>query len=152
MLKKAIKYTDFNDVEQTDEEYFNITRTELVRLEAKFGGYLAPYLQRIVADNDTAKIYEFFESVILMAYGRKSDDGKRFDKSDELRLNFQNSAAYDALITQMTDDGGSTANEFIMAVMPAAVREAAEQAQKAPVQDKPTGPPRPPTPPVPAQS
>ena len=32
MLKETITYIDFNDQERTEDFYFNLTRTELIRM------------------------------------------------------------------------------------------------------------------------
>ena len=52
-----------------------------------------------------------------MAYGIKSDDGKRFMKSDQLREEFSQTAAYDALFMELAtnDDAAAT---FIKGVVP----------------------------------
>jgi hypothetical protein len=145
MLKRPITYTDFNDVKVTENFYFNLTKIELIRME--FGdeqGFEAA-MKRLIASNDRAKILKTFEDIILSAYGEKSEDGKKFVKSEALSHEFSQTAAYDQLITELTEDEGKAA-DFIIGVVP---KELAQTMQKANPQDKPTGPPPAPRPPMP---
>ena len=82
MLKKVITYTDYDGVEKTEDYYFNITATELTKLDAKYDGGLQTMLKRIVDAKNIEKIMEMFEKILHIAYGEKSDDGKHFWKKD----------------------------------------------------------------------
>lgn len=133
MLKRPITYTDFNDNTVTEDFYFNITKSELIELEMTYKEGFSDTLQRIIAEEDKQALINEFKKIVLMAYGVKSPDGKRFEKSDELRTQFSQTAAYNALFLELALDATAAA-KFINAVMP---QDLAQQAD----QDKPTGPP-----------
>ena len=134
MLKRQITYTDFNDEEVTETFYFNISKPELIELEVEYAGGFTSMINRIIESTDPGRLVAEFKRLILMAYGVKSDDGKQFMKSDELRTAFESHAAYQTLFTEMaTVDGAAEA--FFKAVLPKDLTKAKDQ-------DKPDGPPR----------
>ena len=94
MLKRQITYTDFNDEEVTETFYFNISKPELIELEVEYAGGFTSMINRIIESTDPGRLVAEFKRLILMAYGVKSDDGKQFMKSDELRTAFESHAAY----------------------------------------------------------
>lgn len=128
MLKETITYVDFNDLERTEDYYFNLTRTELVRMEMSKNGSLTGLLTKITKANDMPDIFEAMETLILKSYGEKSVDGRYFDKSDELSNRFMNSPAYDKLFEKLTTDA-NYAYKFLMGILP---KELAEQAKTNP--------------------
>lgn len=140
MLKKTIKYTDFNGEEQEDIEYFNLTKTELIELEVNYEGGLAGFAQRIIDTKDRKVLVEEFKRLILLAYGRKSEDGKRFVKSEAMREEFSQSAAFDALFTEFAENDDSAA-VFFNGIVP---KDMAEQVAKAAAEQGIALPPPPP--------
>lgn len=127
MLKKVITYTDFNDVERTETHYFHLSKSELLKKEMSVNGGFAEKIQRISEKMDAPAIMETFEELILMSYGEKSEDGKRFIKSKELATAFMQTGAYDALYMELITDADKAA-EFFKAVIP---EELAKEADKA---------------------
>jgi hypothetical protein len=117
MLKRDITYENFNGESITETFYFNLTKTELIKLEVDKEGGLQATIQRIIESKDNKSLIEEFQSIILMSYGTKSDDGKRFIKSEELREQFSQTAAYDALFMELatSDDAAAV---FIKGVVP----------------------------------
>ena len=144
MLKKTITYEDFNGEKQSQTFYFNLTRTEIIRMESSVDGGLANALTRIVESKNSKDILEQFEQIVTLAYGVKSDDGQTFEKSDELREKFLNHAAYDELFIELVSNQ-TTMAAFINGIVPKAALEAMQAAQP---QDKPVGPPPVPVPPT----
>lgn len=115
MYKKTIKYVDFDGNEREDTFYFHLTKTELTQLSVSKKGGLEAYIKDIVNAKDYKSILETFEEIILMAYGEKADDGKRFvKKRDGVRLaeEFESTAAYDALITELSSNEKEAAEFF----------------------------------------
>ena len=88
MLKKTITFVDYNGVERTEDHYFNLTRAELLELETGTTGGLGEMINKIVQAKDVPTIMRTFKTIILKAYGKKSDDGRRFIKSEELATEF----------------------------------------------------------------
>lgn len=118
MLKRAITYTDYNGTTRTETFYFNITKSELTKLEVGTEGGYAEMIQRIVDAKNGPEIMNAFERIIKLAYGIKSDDGRRFIKSDQISDEFMQTPAYDALFMELCTDAEAGA-KFINAVMPA---------------------------------
>lgn len=117
MLKQNVKYLDFDGVEQTETLYFNINRMELIAMQARYGkDDMAKYIERITQEEDFGKIHDFLNDIILTAYGKKSEDGKRFIKSEELKEEFRTSLAYEALTESFFDDEGQTLGKFVQGI------------------------------------
>lgn len=118
MLKKTINYTDYNGVERTEDHYFNLSKAELIMMEASVSGGMKQQLEKIVQTQDTVEIMKVFQDLIHRAYGEKSPDGKRFIKSDELSTSFEQTEAYSELIMEIMSDSGK-ASAFINGIIPA---------------------------------
>lgn len=122
MLKKTITYTDYNDVERTEDFYFNLNKAELMEMEMSTTGGLAEMIKKIVAAQDSAAIIKVFKDLVLKAYGEKSADGKRFLKVDEnghpLSKNFEQTEAYSILFMELATDADEAA-KFINGIVPA---------------------------------
>lgn len=125
MLKKTIKYTDYNGNEREEDFYFNITKAELAMMEAsRLGGFQA-YLEKIMQTQDTVALMETFRDLIRLAYGEKSDDGRRFIKSDELSSGFEQTEAYSNLIMEFLQEP-NVVSDFFKGVLPKDLFEQAE--------------------------
>lgn len=121
MLKKTITYEDFNGNMCTEDFFFNLTTAELTELQLSYTGGFATYLQQIVDAQDIPTLAKVFKEIVLMSYGEKTADGKRFVKRNaegrRLADEFVDSAAYSALYTELfTND--KTASDFINAILP----------------------------------
>ncbi len=117
MLKRDITYLDFNDEEVTDTFYFNITKSEIVELEVEHKEGLDATIKKIIETKDNKSLIAEFKRIILLSYGEKSADGKRFDKTDEMRKGFSQTAAYDALFMELATQDEAAAT-FIKGVLP----------------------------------
>lgn len=116
MTHETITYTDLNGVERTETFYFNMSKPEIVRMQASVKGGYDVQLQSIAAGANGAQIMEFFEDFIKAAYGEKSDDGRRFMKSEEISKAFMETPAYEVLFEKLVTDAGAAAN-FVEKVM-----------------------------------
>ena len=122
MLKKTIKYVDYNSVEHTDDFYFNLSKAEIAEMELSVKGGFSASIQKAVDEKDNAKILEIFKDLLLRSYGVKSEDGKRFIKSKEMRDEFEQSEAYSNLfIDLVTNEEASS--EFLKAIIPSSLAE-----------------------------
>lgn len=130
MLKQDVTYEDFNGETVTDTLYFNLTATELTKLEAEYEGGLEKVLEEIIKSNDIRRIIAEFQKIILLSYGERSDDGKRFIKSDQIREEFAQTAAYDAFFMQMAADAELAAN-FVNGVIPKQLAAEVKKAEEA---------------------
>lgn len=117
MIKKTITYVDYNDVERTEDFYFNLSKAELMEIEMSTSGGLVEMINRIVSAQDAPAIIKVFKELILKAYGVKSLDGKRFEKSDKLRTEFEQTEAYSQLFMELSTDADA-ASKFVNGIMP----------------------------------
>lgn len=127
MLKYVAKYEDFNGNEVEDVLYFNITKTELLNLETSGNDGASRRLMAIISAQDTRSIYNEFKEFLLLGYGEKSEDGRRHLKSEEIRYNFEHSAAFDSIMGEMLENPEFAA-EFIEGMMPKDVIAAGKEA------------------------
>lgn len=117
MLKKTFTYTDFNGNERTEDHYFNLTKTELVKMETSIAGGLVEMVNRITSEQDVPAIMKIFDEIIFKSYGVKSADGKRFEKSDKISTDFMQTPAYDMLFMELVTNADAAA-AFINGVIP----------------------------------
>ena len=117
MLKKTIKYTDFNGQETEEEFLFHLSKAELVELEMSHEGGFVESMQKIVEAEDNKAIIAEFKKIILQSYGKKSMDGKRFIKNQTLRDEFESSEAYSTLFMELVTDTDS-AIQFMNGIIP----------------------------------
>lgn len=127
MLKKTIKFVDYNGVERTENLYFHVSKTSV--LTSKDDIYneimgIASGLQdqakllegikedqvdnenpfdpnnKIIADS-ARMVARLLDRLIDLSYGKRSEDGQKFAKSKEILDEFKSSAAYEAFIEHM---------------------------------------------------
>lgn len=127
MLKKEIKYTNFDGMECVETAYFNLNKLEMAKLyqseEFKKYGYLLEKGKKDeYAELDLTSIIELIELFIAKSYGKKSDDGKRFIKNEQMLTEFKETDAYIEFIEELLTNPESV-NEFITCIFPAKVME-----------------------------
>jgi hypothetical protein len=150
MLKREITYEDFDGQTVTETFYFNLTKTEIVQLEVDYDGGLETTLRRIITTEDVKALMREFKKIVLLAYGVRSEDGKRFVKNDELREAFTQTAAYDALFIELATNDEAAA-KFIQGIIPKdlaaeiGTQPATMDVQLPGMPPPPPAPPRPPT-------
>ena len=117
MFSDKITYEDFNGDEVTEEVYFNISKMEALELETRYPEGYGEHLQSIVDGNDVKEIFEAFKDIVKTSSGVKSEDGKRFVKSDTEYEKFKASPVYDEFMMKlMTEE--DYALDFVLGVMP----------------------------------
>lgn len=117
MLKKTIKYTDYEGNERTEDHYFNLSRAELMAMEFSVSGGMQKLIEKIAAEQDGPKVFEHFKMIVEKSYGEKSLDGKRFVKSAEATEAFMQTEAYSELIMELLTVEGA-AVDFINGITP----------------------------------
>lgn len=126
MLKKRIKYVDYDNNEREEDFYFNLSKAEIAEMELSIEGGLQKWIEKVVDAKDTPQIIELFKRLILQSYGEKSPDGKRFIKSDELSKEFSQTEAYSELFMELATDETAAAN-FVNGIIPQEFSEAATE-------------------------
>ena len=120
MLKKTIKYTDYNGVERTEDFYFNLNKAEIMEMQLTTVGGLDAYLKKIISAQDMPTLMHIFKDLVLKSYGVKSDDGRRFIKNEKLREEFEQTEAYSILYMELSTDSEAAA-AFVNGIIPADV-------------------------------
>ena len=120
MLTKKITYTDYNGNEISEKFYFNLNKAELLEMELSHNGGYQNYLKRLINTRDQAEIVAIFKELILKTYGIKSDDGKRFIKTQQLRDEFEQTEAFSELYVELATDE-KAATDFVNGVIPPAL-------------------------------
>lgn len=129
MLKKTVKYTDFNGVERTEELYFNLNKNEIVELSLELPETVTDKVSNNKEENALAigekiyeslgkkGLYEFAKKLILKSYGIRMADGKGFKKSKELTEEFENAIAFDTVFMELIENNDAFL-EFMSGVNP----------------------------------
>lgn len=117
MIKRVIKYTNYNGEEKSKEYHFHLNKAEIAELEVSEQGGLVATIERIVEEQDNAKILEMFKNIILKSYGVKSSDGDRFIKTPEQTLAFSQTEAYSELFMELASNAEAAA-AFINGILP----------------------------------
>lgn len=126
MLKETRTYEDYDGVERKEDFYFNLSKAELAEMELSNDGGLENYIQKIIDSKDNKKIIEVFKSLILKAYGVKSEDGRRFIKSEEISKAFSETPVYSDMFMELATDDKKAAR-FVNGILP---KDLAEQLDK----------------------
>jgi hypothetical protein len=117
MLKKEIKYVDYNDNERTETFWFNLSKAEVIEMELSTTGGLTQLIEKIVSTQDNKQLITFFKDLILRSYGEKSADGKHFVKNDAVRDAFSQTEAFSQLFTELATNA-TAAKDFVNAIVP----------------------------------
>lgn len=117
MIKKTIKYVDFKGNEREEDFYFNLSKPELMEMELTTKGGMSEYLEKIVKAKTKEELIKWFKIIILKSYGEKSEDGRRFIKSEELSTAFSQTGAFEKLYMELVTDERKAA-DFINAIVP----------------------------------
>lgn len=121
MYKKIVKYTDYNGVERKEELYFNLTKAELTDMELSKDGGMVAFIKKITSTMNGRELSKMFKDLILMSYGEKSDDGRRFIKSSAISEAFSQTEAYSQIYMELLTDYDA-AQAFVNGIMPADIQ------------------------------
>ena len=117
MLKKTIKYTDYDGNEREEDFYFNLSKAEVTEMELSKEGGMSEYIKKISATQNAPELIKLFKEIITKSYGEKSLDGKRFIKNKELTEAFTQTEAYSELFVELASNADE-AVKFINGIMP----------------------------------
>lgn len=112
MIKKDIKFRNFEGEEQTETWYFNLNELEATKLEASFPGGMTKFIENMNEEEDGDRILNLLEMLILKSVGIRTKEGSRFVKSEEIVADFQSSPAFPALFVDLAVDGDRAAAFF----------------------------------------
>lgn len=118
MLKRTIKFEDYDGNKRTEDHYFNMNKSEVIKWLTTSGDYtLDKVMDRLTKERNGKEIMRIFEEMIKISYGKKSLDGRKFEKSEEIWNDFYQTEAYSELFTDLVTDAVKAA-EFFNGIIP----------------------------------
>lgn len=118
MTSRTFEYEDFDGNHRVETHYFNLTKAETIEWLSTNGDYtLDKIILQLIEENDAKKIMSIFRDLIWRSYGKKSLDGRKFIKTDEVKSEFMDTEAYSILFTELVTDG-EKASAFINDILP----------------------------------
>lgn len=126
MLKKEISYVDYDGNKRKENHYFNMNKSEIIKWLTTTGEYtLDKVVVKLSKEKNGKEIMRIFEDLIRTSYGRKSLDGRKFEKSQEIWEDFYQTEAYSELFYDLVTDAKKGA-EFVNGIIP---KELADEIQ-----------------------
>lgn len=119
MLKQDITFADIDGNPMTETWYFNLSEDEVIEqtlMEGDADTYVAQ-LRAIIASGDPKKIIGTFKKFLMASVGKKSEDGRKFVKTQAISEEFASCGAYHALLREMITNAGLAA-KFVNNVFP----------------------------------
>lgn len=129
MYKKTITYKNFDGEEVTEDLFFNLSKAEISKSNYSVAGGIENLLRKMVNEKNLQTISELFTEFLGRSFGIKSDDGKYFRKSPEIRADFESSAVYDVLYMELLSNA-EEAIAFIKGVIPSDFTEGLENSEE----------------------
>lgn len=127
MLKKTIEFEDYDGNKRKEDHYFNLNKAELLKWLTTTGDYtLDKVIYQISKERNGKKIMETFEELIHLSYGRKSLDGRKFEKSEEIWEDFYRTEAYSNLFMELVTDAKKSA-DFVNKIIPKSLSDEVEK-------------------------
>ena len=126
MQKETITYVDNNGITRTEDFMFNLTEQELVDMQLTTAGGYSETVKAIIDAKDQPALIAIFKELLLKSYGKKTPDGRRFDKSKEIVDDFVHCPAYSILYMRLVTDDQYAA-KFISGLIPADLAEKVKQ-------------------------
>lgn len=134
MFKKTITYTDFDDNERTESYYFHMNKAEaydwLLGLPTETRAKMQAAVEEqnaSLSESEILAMMHYIRDLILTSVGEKSEDGRRFVKTDDYRKEFSQTEAFAQIYSELMENSDE-ASAFINGVMPKDLVEAAEKA------------------------
>lgn len=122
MIKKKVKYLDFEGNEKEETLYFHMNEYEILQLGFNFqDGDIVKHFQNLLDENKEKEIAELLVSLINNSYGIRSENGSSFYKSEEIKYEFKSSDFYGPLIRKLLTNVDE-ATEFMNGLAPHGIK------------------------------
>lgn len=141
MIAKTVRYTGFDGKEVEEVVRLNLTKAEVMNLNLKYSDYggIEGYYRMLLTnmkEGDPAwkPLVSFLQTVILAAYGVKTENGKFIKKINGCSLadEFESSEAYAALLMPLlTEEGYKEIDPLMRGILPADLDESAIAEERA---------------------
>ena len=128
MIVKTVKYKGFDGEDIEESVRLHLTKAEFLNLDLKYSDYggLINYLRKLLTDVKDGDSYmrpmvTMLQTLILAAYGKKTDDGRFVKKVNGTLLadEFETSEAYSQLLIHLlSEEGLDEIEPLIMGIIP----------------------------------
>ena len=140
MIKKTVTYEDYNEKAVTEDFYFHISKADLLdnmdlRIQLTTLAAALEQMENETSEDIIQEMINIIRDLIRISYGVRSEDGKRFRKSEDIYLDFRESAAYDSLLFGLFADPDS-AIAFMRGIMPKDLLAQLDEEQRPKPQDR----------------
>lgn len=108
---------------------FHLSKADMLKINYDGGLGLFELLQKLIDENEGAKIMAILDKIIMTAVGRESLDHRRFLQDEEIKKDFRESEAYSQLFEELCTNG-EKASEFINGCLPEQVKREIAERQK----------------------
>lgn len=141
MIAKTVRYMGFDGKEVEEVVRLNLTKAEIMNLNMKYSDYggVEGYYRMLITnmkegDPTWKPIVSFLQTIILSAYGVKTESGKFVKKMNGYPLadEFESSEAYAALLMPLlTEEGFKEIDPLLRGIFPADIDETAVEEERA---------------------
>lgn len=121
MYSMEVTFEDLAENEHTQTFYFHFSEPELMELQFQDDEPWSDFMARIIESENKGKLIKEFNWFVLEAYGLKSDDNLRFEKSEEIKNAFKQHPAYGEVVNRLMSSEVEAA-AFINGVFPRSIR------------------------------
>lgn len=133
MLTQVYEYNDYLGRKRKSTVRFNFDESELAEMALSDEGGMDEWIDRIINSNSVQEIVRIVKSIILRAYGERTEDG-RFIKEDPdtgapLSRKFKSSAVFPIVFMEVCFDAKKAA-AFISGCIPEHMRGSLDNAQE----------------------
>ena len=129
MLKKQVKFKDYEGNDKTVTLYFHLNKFEWLELETYTKGGLIENLQNAIEQNNAKKTIDILKKIILTAYGEKNEETGEFQKSEAAAIKFSKTDAFSELFYELAYDEAKS-QEFFFGLIPADLQDEAKKQMK----------------------
>lgn len=130
MLKKQVKFKDYEGNDKTVTLYFHLNKFEWLELETYTKGGLIENLQNAIEQNNAKKTIDILKKIMLTAYGEKNEETGEFQKSEAAAIKFSKTDAFSELFYELAYDEAKS-QEFFFGLIPADLQDEAKKQTKA---------------------
>lgn len=142
MIKKTITFRDLDGNPLTEDFYFALNTAEITELVVVDKDLMSFFnkLENLKEDAtvesveklsiDGAEVMTVFKKFIELSVGKRSEDGRRFIKNQEIRDDFLQTDAYSVLFVELCTNAGQAA-EFVNGIVPSNFAEIVAQIEQA---------------------
>lgn len=124
MIGITVTYETYDDEPETISQkyYFNISKREWMEMQIADES-MSEVIQKIIDSKSNEQVVNYLKQLVLKAYGIRTLDestGKmtKFRKSEQISQDFEDSAAFDKLIENLTMTNEDPIVAFITGILP----------------------------------